>query len=502
MAEIVYLFPDTNVLVQCRTLHELDWTAWRKFDEVHLIITRPVQSEIDDHKNKGGDRLARRARKASSLLRDIIISGRGYSLVRPADPVVKLFIKPELRPSQELTETLDYSRPDDKLVGIVHAFAHQNPGINTRLLTHDTGPMASAQMVGLAITPVPDDWLLPPEPSESDKRIRSLEAEVARLKETEPRFSIACVSAEGNKLTKLELDMAHYEAITPAELSTLIEVLTRRFPLATEFGPGKRAERLVPGPISMMGMKEIFTPATETEIKEYRQEHRQWLSQCKGILRDLHDTIHGGARPSEFVFSARNDGTRPAIDALVTFRAKGQFKIMPPPYRHRDDDDDKPYEQAEIPATLPSPPIVPRGSWANLPASWHREFGSIQGIPRAWEGITARPIISEHLLRSISPPKPRDPNGFYYKPDRPSFPGEEFSLECRQWRHGVEPELFSVQIHVDAGTKDISGAVECYIHAGNLSQTTEGLFPVRIRVLRKSILEIAEVMVERVEGER
>ena len=42
MTKILYLFPDTNLLVQCRPLEELDWEQWKQFDEIHLIISRPV----------------------------------------------------------------------------------------------------------------------------------------------------------------------------------------------------------------------------------------------------------------------------------------------------------------------------------------------------------------------------------------------------------------------------------------------------------------------------
>jgi predicted ribonuclease YlaK len=181
MARIVYLFPDTNVLVQCRPLEQLDWSGWKNFDEVHLVLSRPVQAEIDDHKNKGRDRLAKRAKAASSKIRDLITGDDDHLVVRPTGPSVKLFLNPLLRPSQELADVLDYSRADDQLVGSVHAFTKKNEGADARVLTHDTGPMATARTVGVAIAPVPDEWLLPPEPSESDKRIRALEAEVARL---------------------------------------------------------------------------------------------------------------------------------------------------------------------------------------------------------------------------------------------------------------------------------------------------------------------------------
>ena len=48
-------------------------------------------------------------------------------------------------------------------------------------------------MVGVAFDVIPDEWLLPPEQSESDKRIRSLEERFAKLSRVEPEFQITCV---------------------------------------------------------------------------------------------------------------------------------------------------------------------------------------------------------------------------------------------------------------------------------------------------------------------
>jgi hypothetical protein len=57
MAKILYLFPDTGLLIQCLPLGELDWGRWTGFDEIHLIISRPIQKEIDKHKNGGNSDL-------------------------------------------------------------------------------------------------------------------------------------------------------------------------------------------------------------------------------------------------------------------------------------------------------------------------------------------------------------------------------------------------------------------------------------------------------------
>jgi len=55
--QVLHLFPETNVFIQCRPLDELDWSAWAGFYEVHLVVCRPVQREIDNQKNRGNDRV-------------------------------------------------------------------------------------------------------------------------------------------------------------------------------------------------------------------------------------------------------------------------------------------------------------------------------------------------------------------------------------------------------------------------------------------------------------
>jgi integrase len=58
---ILYLFPDTNLFIQCRPLEQLDWSYFGSFEELHLIVSRPVHKEIDYRKNKGNDRVGTRA---------------------------------------------------------------------------------------------------------------------------------------------------------------------------------------------------------------------------------------------------------------------------------------------------------------------------------------------------------------------------------------------------------------------------------------------------------
>lgn len=195
------------------------------------------------------------------------------------------------------------------------------------------------------------------------------------------------------------------------------------------------------------------------------------------------------------MFSVSNDGTRPANDALVTFRAKGNFKIMPPPARDGHENSD---EEAERPFGLPNLPRVPRGRWTGASSiltaldPLHDHHG-LFGLPMP------RPFVAADLLRGIG--RERDPNGFYYKPDRSSFPVTEFGLECKPWRHAIEPELFVGQLHLNDDAQEISGAIECRVHAENLSASISKVVPIHIRVRSMKVVEIAKEMLDQIREE-
>jgi hypothetical protein len=96
----------------------------------------------------------------------------------------------------------------------------------------------------------------------------------------------------------------------------------------------------------------------------------------------------------------------------------------------------------------------------------------------------------------LKPPRPRDPNLFYYKP-RPDVPVSEVNLECAQWRHGLGPEDFEFEIHFDrsqAGT--VEGAVEFRVHAENLSGIEKLPVPVRITIREVAAYETGEALVQ------
>ena len=483
---ILYLFPDTNLFVQCRALPELGWDAWGAYGEVHLIVSRPIQTEIDQHKNRGNDRVAKRARAASSLLREIIVGGGG-KIVRNAGPAVKVEVRPELRPD-EPEERLDYSELDDRLVGIAYAFAQQNMGVDVRILTHDTGPLASAKMVGVSAELIPDDWLLPPEKTEAEKKITAFESEIARLKKTEPEIVVGCRDGDGREIGRFEIEVPHYLPLSGDEVSDLMKRIVSRYPIVTDFGsPGEREDRGVG--IIGFGTRE-FVPATEKDISEHKESYPKWLEKCEGILRSCHVALERRAGAPRIKFWAANGGTRPAKDTLVTIETKGGLALMVPETKKQDEGE---------PVALPRPPRAPRGRWEiQDPSKMLQRMFQASNAMSSIFGV-GRSLPSELLIPRL--PRPRDPNAFYYKP-RPEALVSEVNLECAQWRHGLEPEEFEVELHFDRSNAGaVEGVVEFCVLAENLSGIKKLFVPVRITVREVRAREAAEGLVDELTGQ-
>ena len=151
--ETLVLFPDTNLFIQCHPLGQLDWSDWKGFSEIHLIVCRPVQREIDGQKNRGNDRVGRRARETHSMFQKVIDSNEEYLLIRPSNPVVKLYLQGLILRSSDLDAILDYSKPDDELVGCLYRFYQDNPGEDARLLTHDGGANDDRSIPEITVCP-------------------------------------------------------------------------------------------------------------------------------------------------------------------------------------------------------------------------------------------------------------------------------------------------------------------------------------------------------------
>ena len=253
-------------------------------------------------------------------------------------------------------------------------------------------------------------------------------------------------------------------------------------------------------------------PATDEEIAKYRDgAYPQWLERCEEVLSNYHRTLQRQEPMPGFVFLAENRGTRPAADALITIEAQGNFQIKPPAWDEDDEDDsgDKgEHLQKKRAALLPNPPSAPRGSWQTTIGEHAKSLSSIvEALNLSLPGITGEQFNYRNPL-GVNPPllhtpylqQPRDPNAFYYKPDRPPMPQDTFCLKCDQWRHENGGEGFEGEIYFPADADTVEGSLVCRIQAGNLSKSVSKQIPVRITTAHVSTFDRAHALVETLSG--
>ena len=476
----LYLFPDTNLFIQCRPLADLDWSEWKEFEEVHLIACRPVQREIDNQKNRVNDRVARRARATSEVFRRIIYSESGFELVRPTGPQVKLYLQGPSLPSEELKGTLDYSKVDDEIVGYLHKYRLEHPNDDARMLTYDTGPMMTAKSHEIPFIPIKEEWILPPEHNKAEREVARLKEELELLKKTEPSVQVKCLDDKDKEVDSLELECQVYEPLGEQDIDELIDYLRKRFPIAADSGSKEQNTRPASLEISAIGNafreRAFHTPPSAEAIAFYTDfEYPDWIDTCRRILSNLHKALQRKVGQSRANFAIENSGTRPGKDTLVEFIAKGDFKLCP-----KQEDDEEFEEDEETKLNLPPPPKPPQGQ--SLQPLMSNRGTSV--VPFSY---SAR---FQPYLESTSVPQ-RDPNAFSFIPEFPQEPVDSIRLACDQWRHGWGEEIFTVEFCVNANSQEVVGQLECVVQAENISRPVRKVVRIKINVTKISTKDYA-----------
>lgn len=474
MIKILTLFLDTNIFIQCKSLSEIDWSVLGDVDQVDLVVTRPVQVEIDRQKGKGTGRVARRARAAASKFGEALNCKDETLIITKGRPEVRLRVSTQLRPSEKSGITLNYSEPDDQLVGIAKAFSDANSGASVRVLTNDIGPRASAKAVGVACEIPREDWLLPPESDESEKTQKAIEDELQRYKRAEPSISLAPDNDNASQ-NGINGEYTIYPALSTEDLDTLTRTLQSRYPKETDFGakeithqipdsrqPSIRATiealRSVPA--------RIFVPASDEEIDKYiNTDYPKWVKDCDEKLRQIHLFFQSKVIPPHLNVRLANNGSRPAENCLISFEAKGSFLIKPSFQGGNPD-------ITEVPP-LNAPPSAPKGRWRNI-----RE--SIYGSALARAISAGSPFDIDAIQRLT--PRARDDDAFYYKSGKPESPCARYSLECVRWRHQLNAENFNIDIYPSLSQGHTRGALSIAVHAANMTDSFTHLIQIHVEV--------------------
>ncbi len=458
----IVLFADTNLFLQCRDIKSLPWNTISEGKNVVIMITGPVMQEIDRLKNDGNARRARKARGANTLLQEILAADKRCLALSGFKTTVDITFAPNYSKAdlEKAGEWLDIAKPDNELVATALVYRKSNIEDEVCLLTNDTLPMLTANRCSLPYKQIPEDWRLPPEPDDRDKRIKELEQKIAKLEHQQPMFDVfSTVDSQAwgheHSFTLLRISEANEE-----DISNIVTLLKHKNPMITEFPRGETdlpsSERNLAKLLGPSGGFATYLPASDEAIKKYQQEeYPKWLSDLRNwILKAQHDLMEAH-RYVPVKFDISNIGDAPLVNAVVEFFAYGGVLFSPSDVAEIE-------EMLRVP-NIPKPPDPPHGEWQDISSSLARLASFCSNLPTqsALAGLQNWPSIPPTLSSR------RDRHAFYWKGGMPRKKGTSLVFECEEFRHKVEPESFTMHLYFppDCGTEV---SVICRVTGSNL----------------------------------
>lgn len=432
-----FLFVDSNVLFQCRPLQDLDWDRFVGKDDVTILFSKAVLAEIDKHKSDGNSRRAKRARNALELINSILEAPDGTKVIREAPARVMIEFAPEVDGDTSATN-------DDSILFEVAEMTRVRGGQTVGLVTDDTNLKLKAKRSKIRYFAVPDEWRLPPEPDERDKRIRQLEDEIALLKKQTPIFVI---TLGGNQ--DIELVVPSYEPLSAETIEQLVETMTTKFPMKTDFALTSSEQLLSTGGTGMFQLH----PPPDWEIEKYQNEdYSEWVRALRVKLERFHSVLRCKAAITDIHLRIANDGTVPGEYVHVAVGVSDGLLLIEHE-RH-----DKLVEKLYTRPHAPSPPQARR--------SGPNESGRFR------EPI----VLSPPYMPAMPVRRPRDK--FYLKTG--DGVDTEWVWACENMRHGMPPQEFSFKVGMNVKAHPSGGQMSVTVSAENLPQAKKEKFRIKV----------------------
>lgn len=425
----IVVFIDTNAFVQLRDLKDLPWAdLFPDTQAVHLMIARPVIEELDRFKSGTNARRRKRARLALRLIDEASRSAASSILLKEGPVHVTLQIAPRARPDWADLDMLDPASADDRLVAAAHAF-----GNGPVILSHDSGPRIAARDIGLEALEPPEDWLLPPEQTDEQRKIGKLEWEVQALRDSKPALKIEFPQAGEDG--KIILYRPRLPIFDKAEAERLTKLYLQHNP-----------EQDVPVTVYPFGHRTHFQDGyDQQDADRYRNDYSQFRIKVSDYFRQLHDTIRSVGLAPNLNFQIENTGGGSAKQLIVSIALDGDLSILP------DKNDIISFVGS---SALPEPPDLPKPR-------------SVIELP------SMTPLVNANV--------PRDPTEMRWY-DRPKMGDKCGSYGCENFRPGeVFDDMIGVWPQIDLPA---TGVITVIVGANDLTAVKSSI---NIRIEEKDM---------------
>lgn len=447
---------DANFVIQCKPAQDLDWGALTPASEVVLLVTRTVQNELDRLKQDGNSRRSKKARAFSTLMRSMVADAAFQLEVKSKNPRIIYRLAPKLEPDRSPLFGADLAQPDDRLIDETFTAASVYPTV--RVLTHDTGPQLTARHLGVAYTPIPDEWLLEPEPNTATKVVIDLQRRVSALESARPEIELRLEgwSIENGPLT---FEWARYGEF-PDEMTQLyIDWMLQSNPFTSLASP-----RVGFGVYASVGNEERLN-------KDYANDYESWKDSLPASFTRIGKHITQYARAATSTLNISNTGSVPAENLEIEWNLDvGRF-LAP-----------------KVVKVVAGKAPIPEVKLPNAPEPPQRR-GLLEHIGYASQ------LSGMRTLPQILKDQRRERDKFYWKPERPKAEKSSWVLECEEFRHKKKPKKFDFRVCSDADIRN--GTITITAHASNMAEPAILRVPFSLKVVDGDIKKAFSEWTER-----
>lgn len=443
----MHVFVDTNFFIQFKPYDAVNW-ADLFHEDVFIIIPRTVLKEIDNHKNSENKRKSRRARSAVSLIRELInapkeIQRNGFLL--------KIGLIDSFDFSVKKKHFLNLEKADDCIVNEILVWAENNPGNKYCVLTGDIGLSITCRDCDVQCYELQDSWKLPPEADDRDNKIKELEKELALLRGKSPILTI------GVDRDFYDFDLKLFSELSDAEVETLSEKIFEAFPEKKNFEDDMiktERDRILENlpHISSLGgihtQKGTWYLPTKKHIEEYHKKYLTWKREVIAVIKSLSKVIRNDISTFPLKFTLENTGAAPAEDVHVKIFVSNNMLILP------DDEERKKIPFGRQLIDFPKAPCPPKKRFIDTTA---------RVVPHSW--------FNDRFIPQLFPKNfpPREIDKFYWEPEKPKIPVQEWEFSCPEFRHKIAKEIFDLDVLIPESGLDGELYIEISVYSRQLT---------------------------------
>jgi PIN domain len=304
------LFVDTNAFIQVRDLKDIPWRdLFPGVIAVDLMVADAVIGELDKHKISTNERRRTRARLALQLIDRASLQPERALVLKNAPVRVRLVVSTSARIDWSAYTRLDPANPDHQLVAEALSF-----GSDAAVFSHDTVPRIRARAEGIEAYKPADDWLLPTEQTDEQRKIKQLEREA---KEKRPSI-VAGFDGFDDETIEIQIVRPVLQPLDPEIASHLASEYLVEHPRAKLGYPPK-------GDLySAMSSWDI----SSYDIDRYYDAYSSFEEAIRAYYSELHSHVRRMGAATEIGYHVKNDSGIAAQGLRIEFDLEGDGLLL------------------------------------------------------------------------------------------------------------------------------------------------------------------------------